>query len=297
MTKERTNQLMTNIEGNVQYRNSVFCSYFNDKPRLLSLCNALLNTNYPDPQELEITTLPGTFFNSQKNDISCMIRDKFLVVTEHQTLASENLPFRCLSYVTELLNNLVTNKRLIYRKKLIRFPVPEFFVLYDGNENEPLRKEMLLSEAFGGDSHSLELRVVAYNINYGAGQPLLEKCSFLKDYCIFVSKVKEHLAVGMKHDEAIKNAVHYCLDHGIMKDYLEENAKEVFNMARLEWDINEAKAAWQDEAREEGQEEGARKNLLENIRSLMQNMGLSSVEAMNALSVSPENQKKLAPLI
>ena len=101
----------------------------------------------------------------------------------------------------------------------------------------------------------------------------------------------------MKHDEAIKNAVHYCLDHGIMKDYLEENAKEVFNMARLEWDINEAKAAWQDEAREEGQEEGARKNLLENIRSLMQNMGLSSVEAMNALSVSPENQKKLAPLI
>ena len=107
--------------GNVQYRNSVFCHYFNDNIRLLSLCNALLNTEYADPSELEITTLPGTFFNSQKNDISCKIRDKSLVLTEHQTLASENLPFRCLSYVTELLNNLITDKRMLYRKKLIRF--------------------------------------------------------------------------------------------------------------------------------------------------------------------------------
>ena len=80
--------------ANKQYRDSVFCHYFNDKVRLLSLCNALLNSDYTDIDELTITTLPGTFFKKQKNDISCTIGNKSLVLVEHQTIASENLPFR-----------------------------------------------------------------------------------------------------------------------------------------------------------------------------------------------------------
>ena len=242
--------------GNAQYRNSVFCSYFDDKTRLLSLCNALLGTSFPDPEDLEITTLPGTFFNRQKNDISCTIGGRSLVVAEHQTLASRNIPFRCLSYVTELLNNLVTDKRMLYRKVLIRFPVPDFFMLYDGDEDEPLQKEMRLSEAFGGDGHSLELCVTCYNINYVAGHLLLAKCRYLKEYSMFVAKVKDGLAMGMGHDEAIQRAVTYCLKNGIMGEYMKSNAQEVMGMARLEWDINEAKAAWQEDAREEGRKEG-----------------------------------------
>ncbi|MBR3721597.1 MAG: hypothetical protein IKN12_02435 [Selenomonadaceae bacterium] len=42
---------MTEETGNKQYRDSVFCHYFQDKTRLLSLCNALLNTNYTDTGE------------------------------------------------------------------------------------------------------------------------------------------------------------------------------------------------------------------------------------------------------
>lgn len=83
--------------ANKQYRDSVFCHYFNDKVRLLSLCNAFLDTDYTDIDELTITTLPGTFFKKQKNDISCTIGNKSLVLVEHQTIASENLPFILLS--------------------------------------------------------------------------------------------------------------------------------------------------------------------------------------------------------
>ena len=42
--------------ANMQYRNSVFCSYFNEPTRLLSLCNAILGTSYFDTNELEINT-------------------------------------------------------------------------------------------------------------------------------------------------------------------------------------------------------------------------------------------------
>ncbi|MBO6178306.1 MAG: Rpn family recombination-promoting nuclease/putative transposase [Selenomonadaceae bacterium] len=243
-------------EGNNQYRDSVFCHYFNNKTRLLSLCNAILNTDYKDTKVLDITTLSGVFFNGQKNDISCTIESKFLVLAEHQSSVNENMPFRCLSYVVEILNNLIENKKALYKNKLIAFPSPEFVVLYNGKKNEPTKRIMRLSDAFSGGSHSLELIVKAYNINYGISQPLIEKCKYLHDYSFFVDKVKNAKAEGLSIDNAIKETINYCITHDIMKEYLEKNAKEVFTMARLEWNFDDAKAAWREEAIEEGIEKG-----------------------------------------
>ena len=106
-------------EYNKRYRDTVFRSYFNDADRLLTLCNALLNTDYQDTAAIQINTLEGTFFDRQKNDLSCKIGDNFLVLIEHQSSINENMPFRCLSYVAELMNNLVVNKRKLYHKALI----------------------------------------------------------------------------------------------------------------------------------------------------------------------------------
>lgn len=259
---------MSGEEGNKQYRNSVFCSYFNEPERLLSLCNAVLETNYTDTSELDINTLEGMFFDDQKNDISCTIGDHFLVLIEHQTSVNENMPFRCLSYVAELLNKLVKDKQKIYRKKLIKFPAPKFFVLYDGNEVEPLTREMKLSDAFDGDGTSLELVVTAYNINHGLNQPLLKRCPYLNEYSLLVGKVKEGLRNGLIRRDAISNAVKFCIANKIMKDYLENHAEEVFNMLALEWKLDDALKARFDDGYEDGLEEGLQ---------LGQNKGIESV--------------------
>ena len=221
--------IMSNKEGNKKYRDSVFRDYFNEPVRLLSLCNAILGTQYSDVGLLKINTLEGIFFDNQKNDISCTIGSHFLVLVEHQTSVNDNMPFRCLSYVAELLNNLVTNKKKLYHKMLIRFPAPRFVILYDGDKNEPLKKEMRLSDAFNGDSSLLELVVTAYNINYGLKQPLLEKCRYLK-----------RIRLGLSRRAAISRAVKFCLDNGFMKDYLENNSQEVLNMLALEWNMDDA---------------------------------------------------------
>ncbi|MBR0288189.1 MAG: Rpn family recombination-promoting nuclease/putative transposase, partial [Selenomonadaceae bacterium] len=117
-------------DANAQYRDSVFRSFFNEPTRLLSLCNAVLGTAYSDPSKLEINTLEGIFFDSRKNDISCSLDNQFLVLVEHQSSVNNNMPFRFLAYVTELLNKLITDKRKLYKEELIRFPAPKFFVLY-----------------------------------------------------------------------------------------------------------------------------------------------------------------------
>ena len=267
-------------EGNKKYRDSVFRDYFNDPVRLLSLCNAILGTQYYDVNELKINTLEGIFFDNQKNDISCTIGDIFLVLIEHQTSVNNNMPFRCLSYVAELLNNLIENKDKLYHKALIRFPSPKFFVLYDGDTKEPLQKGMQLSEAFGGDGSSLELVVTAFNINYGLNQPLLKKCQYLRDYSTLVGKVKEGIRTGITRKDAISRAVKFCLDNGLMKGYLEFNSQEVFNMLDLQWE--------QDKAIRASYEDG-----IESVAINLIKMGMSTEKVQEATKLSIERIKEL----
>ena len=280
---------MSGKKGNKKYRDSVFRDYFNEPVRLLSLCNAILDTQYSEVNELKINTLEGIFFDNQKNDISCTIGNTFLVLVEHQTSVNENMPFRCLSYVTELLNNLVTNKKKLYNKLLIRFPAPRFVVLYDGERAEPLKREMRLSDAFGGDSSSLELVVTAYNINYGLKQPLLEKCRYLSDYSVLVGKVKEGIRLGLSRCEAIGRAVKYCLDSGLMKGYLEKKSQEVFNMLALEWNMDDALQA----RFEDGIENGILRGI-ESVALNMIGMGISFDKIQEATKLSMERIKELA---
>ena len=185
------------INSNDQYRDTLFRSYFNEPTRLLSLCNAVLDTNYDDPSQLEINTLDGIFFGKMKNDISCSIDDKFLVLIEHQTSVNENMPFRFLVYVAELYNKIVKNKRKFYREAIQRLPAPKFFVLYDGNKDEPVKRVMKLSDAFGGDFSSLELCVTEFNINRAINPPLLDECPYLWNYSTLVGEIKDGQATGL----------------------------------------------------------------------------------------------------
>lgn len=109
--------------ANPQFKDSLFRDFFNDSTRLLALCNSLLHSNFSQ-NDLEINTLDANFFSAIKNDISCKLANNFLVLVEHQSTVNENMPFRCLIYISELLNNLVQNKKIIYQKNLVSFPSP-----------------------------------------------------------------------------------------------------------------------------------------------------------------------------
>lgn len=277
------------VNFNSKYRDSVFRSYFDEPVRLLSLCNAILDTHYSDSSKLHINTLDGLFFDKQKNDISCTIDNHFLVLIEHQSTVNENMPFRCLSYVAELLNNLIANKDKLYHQALIYFPAPRFVVLYNGDKHEPLKRQMRLSNAFYGDSSSLELIVSAYNINHGLPQPLLEKCSYLNDYSILVGKVKEGIKLGLSRHDAISRAVKFCLDNGIMGNYLIEHSEEVFNMLALEWNMNDALQARFEDGYEDGRNEER-----EVVAIKLIHMGLNFTDIQKATDLPIHRLEQLA---
>ena len=80
-------------------------------------------------------------------------------------------------------------------------------------------------------------------------------------------------------------------------DELKRTEKERANYMTFQMIMNEEREEGREEGRKEGMEKGMITALLSSVRNLMKNMGLSATEAMNALSVSADKQKELAPLI
>ena len=107
----------------------------------------------------------------------------------------------------------------------------------------------------------LNLKVKVYNINYTGAQKLFNKCRALKDYSFFIHQVVQNTAEGMELSLAIKQAIIYCKNNNIMKNFLSLNESEVYDMISVEWDWNEAKKIWLEEGKEKGFIEGMAKGI------------------------------------
>ena len=57
--------------------------------------------------------------------------------------------------------------------------------------------------------------------------------SFLKEYSTLVDKVKQGLASRLSLRNAIIQAVNYCINNDVMKQFLLDNEKEMLNMLAL----------------------------------------------------------------
>ena len=53
-----------------KYKDRVFRMLFNNKQELMVLYNAINNTTYDNPEELQITTLENAIYLGMKNDVS-----------------------------------------------------------------------------------------------------------------------------------------------------------------------------------------------------------------------------------
>ena len=73
------------------------------------------------------------------------------------------------------------------------------------------------------------------NINLGKNKKLLEQCQTLKEYAIYVKKVRTY-AKSMKVEEAVDRAVTECINEGILREFLLQNRKEAMEMSIFEYD-------------------------------------------------------------
>ena len=225
---------------NREHKDSVFVDLFYQdetaKKNLLSLYNALHDTNYKDETIIRKVKIDDVLYKNFKNDISCEVNGLVLVFGEHQSTINRNMPLRCLMYVGRAYEQLVDSKAR-YRTTLVKIPTPEFYVFYNGEKEQPLEQVLSLSDAFMNPAgeNSVELKVKVININSDKAHGILDKCGILKEYSQFISTVRKY----SEEESAIKKAIKECIEKGILADYLKRKGSEVENMLIAEYSYEE----------------------------------------------------------
>ena len=257
------------VKPNREYRNSVFVDLFSRQGafsirNIISLYNALHDEKIDEKTIVKFVYLANVLYHKLKNDVSCIIDGKILVLIEHQSTINENMPLRCLEYVVELYKQILDSESK-YGKRLIKIPTPEFYVLYNGTAEYKAREILYLSKSFMQEQKDikLELKVEVININHSDNKEFLSSCKILKEYKEFVDKVVEYTREYGK--DGFDMAIEYCINHGILEPYLKENSKEVRNMLTTEYNYETELRVVKREAREEGINEGMRKGRMEGM--------------------------------
>ena len=152
---------------------------------------------------------------------------------------------------------------VLYQKKLVKIPVPKYVVFYNGpiEDMSEGRRELRLSDAFlvPDETGGFEWTATVVNINPGYNEELFARFEILREYVVFVEKVRKK-SVVMSPDEAMRETIAECIAEGILLEFFKEYGEEIIGMEWYEvtqemiWEIQREEAI--EDARAEGMEKG-----------------------------------------
>ena len=110
-------------------------------------------------------------------------------------------------------------------------------VFYNGTDAVDDRVELRLSNAYEhlAGEPDLELKVLMLNVNEGHNKELMEQCQTLKEYAIYVARVRKYTS-EMNLNDAVARAIDECIKEGILVEFLRKNRSEVKMVSILEYD-------------------------------------------------------------
>ena len=272
--------------ANRNYKDTVFRMLFSDRKNLLSLYNAVNQSNYKNPEDLEIVTLENAIYMGIKNDLA-FIMDTNLYLYEHQSTYNPNMPLRDLFYICSEYQKLV-DKKSLFSSTLQKIPAPNFIEFYNGSTVISDCTELRLSSAFEclTEEPKLELIVTVLNVNEGHNADLMQHCSMLKEYAQYVARVR-HYASDMPLNQAVKRAVDECIREGILAEFLARNRNEVISMSIFEYDKELEEKKLRKAEYEYGFAEGEKHAAIEIAKRMLKtnNFSLEEIAAFSGVSL------------
>ena len=296
MLQEKTNR---------NYKDSVFVDLFahdiTAKENFISLYNALHGTNLKvETTDVQPVMLERVLYMKYYNDIAMLIDGKIVILIEHQSTINRNMPFRFLEYIARIYEK-ITTKDEKFGRKLVKLPIPEFYVFYNGKDDYPTESIMKLSDAFmqldgklknqlENENYPLEISVKVININVDKENPILKRCEALKEYSEFIEQVRSNIENNVP--EPLTNAIKEAIKKGFLSDYLNRKSTEVQNMLLAEYDYDTDIAVQRREAFDDGFSAGEERGRNEGIsiglsQGITQGAHQKAVEtARNALTMN-----------
>ena len=223
---------------NEEHKDRVFKFLFGNpqnKDWTLALYNAVNGSNYEDPDDIQFNTIEDVIYLGMKNDISFIILSE-LNLWEHQSTYNPNMPMRFFLYAAKLYEKYIANSDYYpYSSTLQKAPRPKCICFYNGTANQPEKKILRLSEAFGYEA-DIEVCVTMLNINYGKNKNLMEACKPLYEYAWLVDRIRYYQKTTKNLEASIDMAINEMADDFVIKEFLLSNKAEVKGMFLTEWD-------------------------------------------------------------
>ncbi len=272
-----------------EYKDRLFKAIFGreteeSKRWRLDLYNALNDTNYTDPDALELNTIENVIYITMRNDVSFLIDDQ-MVLLEQQSSHNQNMALRGFLYFSQLYQIYLAKKELdVNRSKKIEIPAPKFVVLYNGSTRTEDEFEIKLSDSFilkdGSHNGAYEWTAFVKNINENHNEGLQKKCNALYDYSRFVGKVRHNKESGMEIQEAVNRAVNEAIEENLLDGFFVKQKAEVIGMILEEFDEERFKKNMREEGYEDGLADGSFKKAIESAENLLK-MGINTPEQIS----------------
>lgn len=284
-------QVPTHLRRTV--KDSVFCDLFGRKRWLLELYRAL----HPEDEsvreeDLTVVTLERVLTSGEYNDLGFTVGDRLVVLVEAQSTWTVNIAVRVLLYLAETFRRHIefTDQRL-HQASPIKLPVPELYVIYTGERNVP--DEVSLSrDVLGSEASFIDVRI---RVLKGGGADIIGQ---------YVESARLATEIARMPESSAAKArlfVETCIERGIISEYFRHAKAEVtdimFTLFDQEREMELYLRSVEREARERGLEQGIEQGIeqttLKGIASLMETLGFTTEQAMDALKVPADSRASI----
>ena len=220
--RKRILRILRRLFVNRNVKDRLFRVVFRDKKYQLQLYNAINGTNFQNKEDLIVYTLEDVIYLKMKNDLSFIIVGSTLNLYEHQSTFNPNMPLRAVMYFARQYEIFLEENELdVYGKRLIKIPVPQMIVFYNGDDTMPEELGLKLSDAYmeaEGIRPAMECVARVININYGHNKDMMRKCERLEEYSRFIQILNE----CKQKEKDIKKATYMAVEQGIAEGILED---------------------------------------------------------------------------
>ena len=243
-----------------KYKDRLFRFIFGNPDKrewTLNLYNAMNNSHYTDPNEIEYNTIEDAVYLGMKNDVSFIIVNE-MNLWEHQSSYNPNMPVRFLIYAAKLYDKYFNKHDLSkYGRKLQKVPHSKCVCFYNGTEDRPEQELLKLSDAFiiHGAEADIEVVVKMLNINYGHNKKIMETSIQLGEYAWFVDRARTLQDELNDIDLAIDTVIEEMPDSFSIKKFLIAHKAEVKGMFLTEYNEEKERRLLSRDLREEVHEE------------------------------------------
>ena len=117
------------------YKDRLFTFLFGNEEKkewTLSLYNAVNQSSYNHPEELQILSIREVLYMGMRNDVSFLIADE-ISLYEQQSSYNPNMPLRQMQYLGNLYERYIRENKLNkYGSALLKLPTPRLVTFYNG---------------------------------------------------------------------------------------------------------------------------------------------------------------------